>query len=172
MQNRLKSISTGRGSQSTEFELVVNDIFKFCFCPDYIDEPLLQPVSDGPIQRRDIILPVTDAKGYFYFLSICHAGDLILVECKNYTEPITQDEVEKTLKYLRRPSLANIGFIVARNGYDKGAFESAVDAFRIDKRLLIFIDEVQLMELYLAKAIGNDSIMVLRRLCQAQKAKM
>lgn len=172
MHNRIRSIPTGRGPQSTDFEEVVRDIFKFCFFPGYIDEPFFQPVADHPTQRRDIVLPITDTVDYFHFLSFCHAGDLILIECKNYTDEITQDEVEKTLKYLRRPSLASIGFLVARNGYDQGAFDSAVDAFRIDKRLIIFIDEGQLIDLYETAFFGGRSISALRKICQNQKVKM
>ena len=166
------NIETGRGKSATLFEKAVEEVFTFCYYPKYIDAPISQSTSINPDQRRDIILPVIDTSSFFHYMSIVYRGDLILIECKNYTEQMTQQEVEKTLKYLRRPSLANIGFLIVRNGYDKGAFESAIDAYRIDGRLLIFLTEKNLNEMIAIKSKGDDCIPYLRRTYQNQKLTM
>jgi hypothetical protein len=50
----------------------------------------------------------------------------VVFEFKNYSGPITQDQVYATEKYLKKSALRSVAIVVAKNG----AAESAIQAMR------------------------------------------
>ena len=164
--NRLLSCPCGNGQHAINFEDITTDIFKFLFHPTHIDEPKVQTIITNPNRRRDIILPVTAETGFFYQLSLFFTGDLLLVECKNYTNEITHTEILQVLDYLDRPSLAKIAFIIARNGINANATQTIKEKYLITGKLIIALTETDLIEI-----LNNhsDPIPLLRQKYQNQK---
>jgi hypothetical protein len=171
MKNRLKSIKGG-DRQWSDYEDIVLEIIKGCLFPDVISEPYDQVTSPSPSYRRDIILPLTANTGFWHYISIVYGGTLLVVECKNYKNKITPTQVDSTYKYLRRPNVANIGFIFSRKGPSSAAFKTAIDIFRIEHKLLVFFNDNDLEKLidYINKPV--EATNYIRDTYNYQKLKM
>ena len=171
MKFRLNSIPYGKPGW-IDYEDIVCDIFKGCLQPKYISEPFTQEVSPNPNFRRDIILPLTVEGNFWHYLSVVYKGSLIIVECKNYTDPITQEEVTSTLKYITRPAVSNLAFIVSRKGASPEAFRLAIDLYKTVNKLFIFIDDKHLIDLIDLNGRPDDATSYIRDLYNNQKAIM
>ncbi len=170
MYQRLNAIPPGDGRAWSIYERFCYNLFRRLFYPTCIDKPINQIVSPFPNQRRDIILPIVAVDNFWHYLACVYGGDLVVLECKNYTNQIGQDEVEQTRKYLRRPSVANIAFLISRQGPNQSAFECAMDIYRSENKLIIFLSDKELHQLIECHINHVDAIPTLRRIYQTQKA--
>jgi len=171
LHDRLSSIPPGLTGWS-EFESCTELILENALFPDFIDKPIIQEVSPYPDQRRDIILPIKHTSPMWHYWAVVYGSDLLMVECKNYRDSITQAEVETTAKYLRRPSLAKLAFIISRTDPEPAAFDAAVDIFRTEKKLIIFLALDDLHSLIDHDGNPVDATDHLRKKYQLQKARM
>jgi hypothetical protein len=169
LQRRLRALPCGR-SAAGRFELLTALVFKKAFWPHAIDTPVLQASSPSPNYRRDIVLPVTASNGQWHYWALVYGSDLIMVECKNYTEPIGAPQVDDTVKYLRRPGLAKLAFIATRKPPSAEALATARDVFRSDGKLFVFLCDDDLTAL--AGLAGAAAEVYLRKAYQQQKMSL
>ncbi|OAI48213.1 hypothetical protein AYO44_07575 [Planctomycetaceae bacterium SCGC AG-212-F19] len=154
------------------FEEHTAAVFERIFNPHCIDKPRMQVTSPAPNHRRDIILPIVANGGVWHYWAVVHGSDLIMVECKNYAGPIGQDEVESTVKYLRRPGLSRLAFIVSRKGPDTSAIQAAREIYRTEPtKLLVFLSEQDLIDLLRFTGKHDAASLHLRRICQEYQLK-
>jgi len=171
MKARLKAIKGGDKDWS-KYEDIVLEVLEGAFCPDIFSKPYDQVTSPSPNYQRDIILPIISDNGFWHYISIVYGGTLLVVECKNYTKKITSAQVDSTVKYLRRPNVSNLGIIFSRKGPNKSAFKAAIDIFRIDGKLLIFLDDSDLEKLIDLKGNPNEATKYFRDKYNQQKLEM
>ena len=171
MKKRLQTIKPGKSQWST-YEDVVLEILRGCFIPDVISEPFDQVTSPKPDYRRDIILPIIADTGFWHYVSIVYGGTLIVTECKNYKDKITPSQVDSTNKYLRRPNVANLGFIFSRKGPNPAAFDTAIDIYRVDKKLLLFFNDNDLEVLSDLQDKPQEASNYVRNIYNGQKVRM
>ena len=76
------------------------------------------------------------------------------------------------MKYLRRPNVSNLGIIFSRKGSNKNAFATAIDIYRIDGKLLIFLDDSDLEKLIDLKGKPDVATEYFREKYNEQKLKM
>lgn len=171
MKARLLAILCGRAGWS-DYEDIVKDIFKDSLFPKFITEPLTQEVSPLPDFRRDILLPLTLEGNFWHYLSVVYKGSIIIVECKNYCDTITPDEVHSALKYLTRPGVADIAFIVSRLGPNPQAFQLAIDYYKTVNKLFIFLNDTNLNDLIDLSGKPDEATNYLRDIYNGQKARM
>lgn len=172
MHNRLQRIPAGQGRGWQMYEQFTSLLFRNLFWPIHIAKPKVQSTSPNPDHRRDIIIPVTADTGFWHTLVFLHSGDLFVVDCKNYEGNVQASDVETVAKYLRRPAVASLGFLVSRLGPNGPAMDAAIDIYRTDRRLIIFLDDDDLHELINCVGDAAAATAVLRRIYQDQKAAM
>jgi len=171
VQQKLAGLARGR-AEASAFELLAALIFRRAFCPACIDRPLLRVSSPHPDYRRDIILPVTAVNGAWHYWSVVYGSDLLMVECKNYDEPVSAAEIDLSAKYLRRPGLASLAFLATRRSPSDQAVDAARDLFRTEKKLFIFLADDALMALAGYGGNADAATAFLRREYQQQKARI
>ena len=64
----------------------------------------------------------------------------IVFEFKNYSNPITQDQIYGTERYLYATALRSVAIIIARNGYDENANRAVQGALREQGKLILCLD--------------------------------
>ncbi len=154
------------------YEVFIAVLLKVLFFPSLIDRPILQSRSQIPPYKRDIIIPSKSLAGVWHSWSWQYGGDLFVVECKNYKNPISSKEVESTAKYLRRPALANLGLIFTRLDPSDTAYAAAKDIFETDGRLLIFLIDGDVRNLIDSLGEQEKSEEVIRSIYVRNKLKM
>jgi hypothetical protein len=119
-----------------------------------------------------VILPVAASAGLWHYWAVVYGSDLIMVECKNYSNPIGPAEVDLTTKYLRRPGLARLAFVATRQPPNAQAIETAREIYRTDGKLFIFLTDRELTDLAELGGQPIEAEAYLRRYYQRQKMSL
>jgi len=80
----------------------------------------------------------------------------VLFEFKNYTEPIGQDQVYTTERYLYLRGLRSVGFIIAPKGGNKQAHKAAKGALREHGKVILILSNDDLCKMIGLKDSGGE----------------
>ena len=76
---------------------------------------------------------------FWRFLISFYQTRFVVFEYKNYREPISQNLIYITEKYLFPVALRNVALIIARKGFDSNAPKAALGYLRESGKLIISI---------------------------------
>ena len=89
----------------------------------------------------------------------------IIFEFKNYSKPITQNEIYSTEKYLFTTALRSVAFVIARAGADAGAYRAASGALREAGKLILLLSLQDLCEmLHVSDRAQDPEILLYQKL--------
>lgn len=146
---RLRACEPGKGSW-TEYKNVVGQVLSHLFCP-----PLMTPLSEEPnrykANKRDFIFPNYCEKGFWAFLRSRYSADYVVVDVKNAMNKVTRKEVEETADFLKKHGTGLFGMVVARNGISDGAKFALRDAWELEKKCIIILEDADIEHMLLAK---------------------
>jgi hypothetical protein len=155
LRRRLAAVPAGHAGWA-DFEVV---------CADALTHLLVPPLSAARVQgrtysgtdRRDAIFPNRNrGKSNAWGLLLAeHDARMVLFEFKNYTDPVGKDEVNQTRNYLTRP-MGRLAVIVARNGYEPGAYIKRNTVFSEDNKVIVLLTSDDLTEMLDMKERGED----------------
>ncbi|WP_443970413.1 hypothetical protein [Sphingobium sp. CR28] len=80
----------------------------------------------------------------------------VIFEFKNYSDPISQDQIYTTEKYLFTAALRSVAIIVARNGASESARKARRGSLREQGKLILCIGMDQLCEMLRKRDGGGD----------------
>ena len=144
------------------FENVCTEILTFLFVPP-LQVPQRQAKTLSEINRRDAIYPnrnITpngdaNSRNWYHLFQELNAR-LILVEYKNYDiTDIGPDEVNCALNYLTNP-MGRLAILVCSKDPNRQASIRRNTIYTNDKKVILFINKVQLKEMLLMKERGED----------------
>src|SRR5918999_486005 len=95
---RLRKCKRGRENWK-EYQDLCTEILTYCLVPPLM-EPSEQGQNIGARHKRDIIFQIPHGAGKFWDWIVLKFGLGIVVECKNYTDALKENEVVITSKYL------------------------------------------------------------------------
>lgn len=167
---RLDACPKGK-SHWAEFQRIVRDALELLFCP-----PLAKPIWESSDllahNRRDIILPNEAETGFWLFLRERYAADYIVVDPKNYANPITKPQVLQIANYLKAHGTGLFALIFARSGSDKGAQATCREQWALYGKLILVLSDEDLKAMLLASSSGGRPEEVISRLIQDFRLKM
>lgn len=141
---------------SSEYENLCEDTLKFLF-DDELALWRRQKTSNRGLYRFDLVCKIKDGdvSGLWNTIYQCFNTKYIIFEFKNYTEEITQKEVYTTEKYLYLKALRGVAFIISTKGPDENAKIAMRGALRENGKLIISIDNKELIEMIDIKLDGG-----------------
>ena len=80
----------------------------------------------------------------------------VVFEFKNYSESIDQNLIYITEKYLFDAALRNVAFIISRKGFSPNALKAARGILTEHKKLILNINDTDLINMLRMKADGLD----------------
>ena len=92
-----------------------------------------------------------------------HNAQMIVFECKNYCNPIGQNELHQMTQYLQGVALGKFGIISTRLEPSKNAFEARKKAFNDLKVIILFIDDFDYTQMVELKRVTNNPEEYLKR---------
>jgi phospholipase C len=145
----------GRSDASKFGQLCVNSV-KYLFGDDLAGQ--LRPeakIEDG-FQYMDLLarLSPREGAGFWSWLAQDFRCRYIVFEFKNYANPISQNQIYTTSKYLYPSALRPVAIVIARMGSDDGAKRAIRGELRGDGKVLIVLTLEELFELLRAKEAG------------------
>lgn len=148
--NRLRNCPTGQEGW-VEYENIGTDIFKYLFADDFrhFSYKVQSDTEDG-ILRRDLIIPNTydPNLGFWRHVENQYNAKVIIVDFKNFSDPLNLDEFYKVSKYFDSLK-GNFAIIFSRKGLNKNARRFQMKRLGEHELVLCLTDEdiIEMIEL-------------------------
>lgn len=147
LRDRLAAIKPGK-EQYAEYEEVCIEILKYVL-GDYLTLWKKQVRANEDLYRFDLCCKIKHGLLPEFFDTVIRFFDTkyIVFEFKNYKDPISQEEIYTTEKYLYEKALRRVAIIISRKGADKGAVRAAGGSLRESGKLIICLSDQDLLHM-------------------------
>lgn len=153
---KLKNCKPGKiNSSDRKYEIICTEIIKYLFETEFfrISE---QHRTDDNMFRMDLLCSLKGTTEFWKFLISFYHTKFVVFEYKNYSDYISQNLIYTTEKYLFPVALRNVAFIVSRKGFDENAENAALGCLRESGKLIISIDDNDLIKMLSMKEKGEE----------------
>ena len=139
-----------------EYEEICKEILSYCLEPPLLS-PEEQSVTEDGLQKRDLIfyIPMDDLPGFWHYILTVY-GRAIIVDCKNYSHELKENEVLITSKYLGKKKLTRLGLLVTRTGLSDGGKKGQKERWEQEDKLLICLNDQDLIKMLELKEKGDE----------------
>lgn len=153
---RLEHCKPGKADNADkEYESICTDIIKYLFETEFykISE---QHKTGDEMFRMDLLCSLKGSTAFWKFLISFYRTKFVVFEYKNYSEPISQNLIYITEKYLFPVALRNVAFIISRKGFDQNAEKAALGCLRESGKLIVSLDDDDLISMLVMKKTGEE----------------
>jgi len=137
-----------------DFEDISAEILEYLFNND-LSVWKRQQRTDDELSRFDMICRVNSQDDFWRALVSSFNSRYVLFEFKNYKDPIPQGQIYTTERYLFPKALRGTAIIIARNGAHANAISAAKGALREHGKLIMILDQSDLIEMIRNKDNGD-----------------
>jgi len=137
------------------YELICTAIIKYLFESEFARISPQHKTGDDMF-RMDLLCSIKGNSEFWEFLIEFYHTKFIVFEYKNYDDCISQNLVYVTEKYLFPIALRNVAFIISRKGFDKNAYNASIGCLRENGKLIISLDDMDLIYMIDEKANGRE----------------
>ena len=117
--------------------------------------------TSGGLQIRDLLLHIPFDIGEFWsWLRFKFNSSALIVECKNYTQPLKPNQVVISNKYLGRKRLGQLGLVISRRGLGAGAKLEQKRIWNDENNLTVSLADEQLVRMLTLKDEAKDPALV------------
>lgn len=136
-------------------DFMAPEIIRFLFATEFIKESKQHRTEDD-LFRMDMLCALKGTAEFWKFLIQFYKTKFVVFEFKNYAEPIPQNLIYTTEKYLFKPALRNVAIIISREGFDDHANDVALGCLKETGKLIIDITDEDLISMLLSKIDGKE----------------
>lgn len=155
LADELLAIERGR-PMAFDFESATINALKYLFEHDLYGWHEQSRTVDG-LHRRDLVCRILSKSAEVWRLMLDGLGSRYVVfEFKNYTKPITQNEVITTERYLYPAALRKVAVVISHEECAESATSVIAGAMREHGKLIIPIAVPEIVNLLIAKDEGTD----------------
>jgi hypothetical protein len=134
-----------------EYEGLCLSVFAHLFDPILYGFERQAQTSDGG-NRYDFICRIQPGSSFWDGIRSDFRTKAILFECKNYTQPITADQVYSTERYLFAGALRTVCFLISRLPPSDSALRAAQGAMRESGKLVLLLSNRDMIEMLALKS--------------------
>ena len=137
-----------KNESSQKYEKLCFDVLRYLF-DDELTLWKKQRSSNAGLYRFDLICKIKDGEvsGFWTTVLQFFKSKYIILEFKNYNDPITQAEIYTTDKYLYLKALRSVAIIVSCKGASKNAVKAMKGTLRENGKLILSISNDDLIEM-------------------------
>lgn len=154
LYKELVEIPAGRDGWR-QYELKCIEILKYLF-EDELSNWSAQNTTDDELSRFDMICRIIGQSSFWSSLIQSFQTRYVLFEFKNYTDPIGQDQIYTTERYLFLRGLRSVAFIISREGGKPQALKASKGALREHGKLIIVLKNQDLNKMLQMKDSGDN----------------
>jgi hypothetical protein len=159
----LKSINAGRKDKDwSKYQKHIEKILDYLF-GSVLSSPITELSDHFKINRRDFILRNYAESGFWAHVRTRYLADYIVLDAKNYTKKVTKKEILQISNYLKVHGTGLFGIIVSRNGGDNGSYYTCREIWAMDKKLIIVLDDNDIIKMIIAKVSTNNPEEIIRQ---------
>jgi hypothetical protein len=150
----LREIRPGR-SGASEFESKCIEALKYLFDRDLVGWHEQHETEDR-LHRRDLVCRILPNSEVWRLMVTDLKSRYVVFEFKNYSDPITQNEIVTTERYLYPSALRNLAIIISPQGCSPSAMRVIHGAMREHGKLILPLTISELASLLVGKDQGSD----------------
>jgi hypothetical protein len=156
----LRELGPGRPNAGA-FERLVTDIVQYLFAENFSKWETQNVIDSG--LRMDLCGKLFPRERFWKDVVRDFNCRYVVFEFKNYSNPISQEQVYSTEKYLLRDALRTLAIVISTKGADRGAAEASKGALREGGKLIVHLDIDELCEMLQERDDGGTPEKVLER---------
>lgn len=149
---RLQNCPSGR-EHFQDYEDLGTEILSFVF-GDKLGAPNLQCRTADGVQRRDVVFRNNRTSRFFARIGDRFDADFLVVDFKNYAEPIDGTAVTDVASY-SNPALGRFVLVVSRQGAGKSSRAAQIRLFNHANQIILVVSDAQLVEMVKRKSSGE-----------------
>lgn len=161
LAQRLSALPSGKTHWSA-FQTLCGDILEYLFSPP-LERAISESANESKVNRRDLIFPNYAKAGFWEFLRNNYVADYVVVDAKNYSNPIKKDQVLQLANYLSRHGTGLFGMLVTRKGASGAALSTRREQWILHNKLILVLDEDDLTQMIEVKDAGREPDIVVRQ---------
>ncbi|QQM03808.1 hypothetical protein I8G32_02351 [Rhodopseudomonas palustris] len=158
--DKLVSHESHGGLSAQEYERLCLEVIAFLFDPHLYGFEKQSETSDGA-NRYDFICRIKPGDPFWDAVRMDFKTRSILFECKNYSDPITADQIYSTERYLFSRALRTVCFLISRLNSSDGAKRAAQGAMRESGKLILLVCNADLVRMLKVKAQNESPTTIL-----------
>jgi hypothetical protein len=157
LAKKLESVPAGRADRADkDFEKFCEEALRLLFSKDLLGWRSQSDIEYG-FQRVDVIARLQPVQSAFWAtLAADFHTRYVVFEFKNYSGPITQDQVYATEKYLYKSALRSVAIVVAKNGAAESAIEAMRGALREHGKLILHLSMAEFGSMLRGFDVGDS----------------
>ena len=155
---KLKNCPKGKEGWK-QYEDIGGEIFCFLFADSFRNYTYeFQSTTADGIFRRDMVVNNTfkDSPSFWQLVKNDYKSNLIIIDFKNYQDPLNQDEFFNPSKYMTKLS-GNFAIIFSRCGLDESAKKFQIKLLE-ENKLLLCLSDANLIDLITQKTNGQNPL--------------
>jgi hypothetical protein len=161
LRERLRDLPCGRAAWSAYQRLCV-DIVEYLFVPP-LGKPLYESSDEPRINRRDIILPNYADGGFWLYMRQRFVADYIVIDAKNYCEPVKKKEVLQVANYVKHTGAGMFGMICTRSAISRAAMLIRREQWTMYAKMIVFLGDQDLTQMLTLRDAGDEPEQVIRQ---------
>lgn len=150
---KLSKCPPGKESFRT-YEDIGNEILIHLF-KEELGEPKVQSTSIDRAQRRDVLFRNKRNSPFFKRIAERFGADFVIVDYKNYSDPLDGTVVTDVAKYANK-ALGKFIVVVSRKGFSEAAYTTQAREFRDSGVIVLSVCDEHLLEMVIRKKSGED----------------
>ncbi len=159
----LKAIKPGNKNNNwIQYQKYVEKVLDYLF-GTVLSSPITELSDHFKINRRDFILRNYAETGFWAHVRNRYFADFIVLDAKNYSKKITKKEVLQIANYLKVHGAGLFGLIITRKGGDTGSYYTCREMWAMDKKLIIVLNDDDLINMIIAKDSSNNPEEIIRQ---------
>lgn len=141
------------------YENIGTEILEYLFSTSLKRVSRQESTNDGK-QRRDLLFRNQRIGLFWNRVADRYKADFIIVDFKNYKDPIGPDVINDVQKYTNK-ALGNFVLVICRKGQNPSAFMGQLRAYRNHDQIILVVNDEQLIEMIQLKERNESSEEVL-----------
>jgi hypothetical protein len=159
--NALDATAPGQEAWSA-YQRLVSDILEFLFCPP-LELPRYEFFDADVRNRRDILFENPARDGFWGQVRSDYSAHYIVVDAKNYAEPIPKSAVLDIAHYLKPYGCGMFAVLVSRLGPDGGAAHATREQWIGGGKMIVHLTDKNLRDMLELRASSGEPQEVVRR---------
>jgi Restriction endonuclease len=144
------------------YQRLVSDILEFLFCPP-LESPRYEFFDAEVRNRRDILFENPARDGFWGQVRSDYSAHYLVVDAKNYAEPIPKSAVLDIAHYLKPYGCGMFAVLVSRLGPDGGASHATREQWIGGRKMIVHLTDKNLCDMLELRASSGEPQEVIRR---------
>ncbi len=167
---KLKKCEKGREAWS-DYQKLIGQILEQLFCP-LLEAPISESPDLNNVNRRDWIMPNYSDQGFWHFIREKYSADYVVVDAKNYKNPISKEQVLQIANYLKPHGAGMFAIITTRIGSNKSADLTIREQWMANGKMILVLNDEDIEAMLLAKSAGGKPEKVIGQLIERFRLSM